>query len=110
MPAARAAFALELGARGLAAVQFVDPDSPETLVDHMPAAFAHLFAPAIRHRLKLRLGWERIYRSSTDGVEDDPDRLQDSLLRDFVLMCAPEDGDYAVALKQSLAESIRNPI
>ena len=106
----RAAFAMELGARGLAAVLFVDPDLPETLADHTPAVFSRLCIPAIRHRLKLRLGWERLYRPQSDDAADGTDRLQDRLLGDFVLMCAPEDGNYAANLEQSLAESLKNPI
>jgi MoxR-like ATPase len=106
----RAAFAMDLGARGLAAVQLVNPERPETLADHTPAAFARLCIPAIRHRLKLHLGWERVYQSSLGISASDPDLLQDQLLSEFVMLCAPDDRDYLQTLENSLSAFLTVPV
>lgn len=106
----RAAFAMELGARGLA-VLFVDPDRPETLIDHTPTAFSRLCLPAIRHRLKLRMGWERSYRAEGSDVEGlGTDRLQDKLLCKFIMLCAPDDAEYCDTLEQSLKDFLKAPV
>jgi MoxR-like ATPase len=88
----RAAFAMELGARSLAALRLYDETGTDNLAEFMVPALAEIVVPSIRHRLKLKFGWDTRF---TPPAETSPHaRKEDLLLQEFVMLCAPEDRAY----------------
>ena len=96
----RAAFAMELGARAVAALDLFGETGAGTLSDFILPAFAQIAVPSIRHRLKLKLGWERTY-VPPEGASATA-RPEDLLLQHFIMLCAPEEAGYRDLIKSSL--------
>jgi len=88
----RAAFAMELGARSLAALRLYDEPGADNLAEFMVPSLAEIAVPAIRHRLKLKFGWDSRF-APPPGTSPHA-RKEDLLLQEFVMLCAPEDSAY----------------
>jgi MoxR-like ATPase len=97
----RAAFAMELGARSLASLRLYDETGADNLAEFMVPALAEIAVPAIRHRLKLKFGWDT--RFTPQPGSSPHARKEDLLLREFVMLCAPEDNAYQDLLRASFS-------
>ena len=97
----RAAFAMELGARSLAALRLYDETGADNLAEFMVPALAEIAVPAIRHRLKLKFGWQSRF-TPPPGTSLHA-RKEDLLLQEFVMLCAPEDRAYQDLLRANFS-------
>jgi MoxR-like ATPase len=97
----RAAFAMELGARSLAALRLYGENGADNLAEFLTPSLAEVAVPAIRHRLKLKFGWQSRFTPPT-GTSPNA-RLEDLLLQEFIMLCAPPDSTYQEILRASFA-------
>jgi len=69
----------------------------------LPRELIRLAPTVLRHRLKLKMGWEEIARRTVSkGANLTDEALRDRIITRLVAMCAPQDGDYARAFSSWL--------
>ena len=106
----RAASALTAGTRAWAVTMLAPPGEPE-LGGVAGDALARVLAPALRHRLQLRLGWRRdAEREFPEWAALGNEAALDRLIVHFATLVAPGPGTYSDTFRGAADAALAHPL